>query len=102
MLDYDRSITMVSFLQMGIYMTRNQYMNDFKPTFLEKEHDPDSFGAWVKDHATVVILDFLPPENKQKLFVTDESYLEALTADRTVIREVGWDNVMAWLSSTAR
>jgi hypothetical protein len=90
---------MVSLLQMSIYMTRNQYMNDFKPTFLETHHDPDSFGAWVKDHATVVILDFLPPENKQNLFSQD-SYVEALTADRTVIREVGWDNVMAWLTST--
>jgi hypothetical protein len=80
-------------------MTRNEYMNDFKPTFLEKTHDQDSRGAWIKDYATVVILDFLPPENKENLF-SQTSYLEALTADMQVIREVGWDNVMAWLRST--
>ena len=93
----------MSFLHMSIYMTRNEYFNDFKPTFLENQNDDlsndDSFRAWVKDNATVVILDFLPPENKKTLFVTDKSYLEALTSDREVIRIVAWDNVMAWLMS---
>jgi hypothetical protein len=81
---------------MTIYMSKDEYQTRFKPTYIEGD-TTNPLVEWVREHTTVVVLDFLPPHVKESLYVQDTSYLEALTSDGEVIRKIGYDTMIEWL-----
>lgn len=82
---------MILIRRLSLYLTRKEYQEFFKPTFLE--------NAKTHSQATVVILDYLSEYVKKSLYVQDASYIEALMSDGSVVRKVGWKDIETWLTT---